>query len=242
MFEDDPPGVVFAIEPFLRILETAFCVLVRVQASGKSEYIQKLAGIGRLCPVVAGGPARSLLVQLCLPGRSIGIRANDLDQGLVARNVHNRRTASPDDPVHTFPVHEYVPIVPAWQVLKFLDGWLRVCMVEFTHFVPSGKKYAKPDSKNGCPSGVKPCERNRYVAESASDDCAWARGMSIPSHPMSVSSRKPSARILTAVVMVAAANGAVLDQVKDLDFICSSSVVASPRGDSPVGRLPRRAG
>jgi hypothetical protein len=150
-------------------------------------------------------------------------------------------SASPDDPVQTFPVHEYVPIVPAWQVLKFLDGWLRVCMVEFTHFVPSGKKYAKPDSKNGCPSGVKPCERNRYVAESVSDDCAWARGRAIPSHPMSVSSRKPSARISTAVGMVAA-NGAVLDRVKDLDFICSSSVVASPRGDSPVDRLPRRAG
>jgi hypothetical protein len=70
-------------------------------------------------------------------------------------------SASPDDPVHTFPEHEYVPIVSAWQVLTFLDGWLRVCMVEFTHFVPSGKKYAKPDSKNGCPSAVKPCERNR---------------------------------------------------------------------------------
>ena len=56
-------------------------------------------------------------------------------------------------------------------------------MVEFTHFMPSGKKYANPDSKNGCPSAVKPCERNRGVAESASDDCAWAVGMATPSHP-----------------------------------------------------------
>ena len=45
-----------------------------------------------------------------------------------------------DTPLHTFPEHEYVPIFPAWQVSILLAGWFKMCMVEFTHFVPSGKK------------------------------------------------------------------------------------------------------